>query len=126
MGLHESSSLHFFLSFFLTALNSKSTKDITVTISGLSHTFRLTKVGKMVFCVISAVGALSSKNTSADNIIPDGFRPVGGVFITAKNVAGTEQLGTTRYFINTSGSVTVNTDELRSSERYVSVSWITN
>lgn len=113
----------------ITALNGKSTKDVTATINGLSCNISLAKVGKMVFCKISASGGITANQASASNVIPSEYRPCFSAILTAKNVTaasyGTNH-STTRYIIKSDGTVEMLSDNKGALERSISGCWLTN
>lgn len=82
----------------------------------------------MVFAHLSATGSLTSNYGDAVGIIPEAYRPVGPVYVTAKNVtsvAPANNYSTTRWIINTDGTVTMGSDQTAALERSVSVCWAT-
>lgn len=112
----------------ITALNSKSTQQITATINGLSCKISLVKIYKFVFCSISATGSLSA-NHGVSVVIPAGYRPCYSSILTAKNVTSANyaaDYGVTRYLITTDGSIDIVSDKKDSLERHVSGCWIIN
>lgn len=112
----------------ITALNSKSTQTVTQTINGLSCTFYLTKIGKLVICNIIASGSLSTNDQGVNSVIPATYRPAQSLFITAYNVTGTElsiDHGCTRYAFETTGRVTVTSNHKGVLERKAFGCWFT-
>lgn len=109
-------------------LNGKSTQTVTQTINGLSCTFYLTKIGKLVICNIIASGSLSTNDQGANSVIPAAYRPAQSLFITAYNVTGTElsmDHGCTRYAFETTGRVTVTSNHKGVLERKAFGCWFT-
>lgn len=109
-------------------LNSKSTQTVTQTINGLSCTFYLTKIGKLVICNIIASGSLSTNDQGVNSVIPAAYRPAQSLFITAYNVTGTElsiDHGCTRYAFETTGRVTVTSNHKGVLERKAFGCWFT-
>lgn len=109
-------------------LNSKSTQTVTQTINGLSCTFYLTKIGKLVICNIIASGSLSTNDQGVNSVIPATYRPAQSLFITAYNVTGTElsiDHGCTRYAFETTGRVTVTSNHKGVLERKAFGCWFT-
>jgi hypothetical protein len=116
------------LDYKITALNSKSTQTVTQTINGLSCTFYLTKIGKLVICNIIASGSLSTNDQGVNSVIPATYRPTQSLFITAYNVTGTElsiDHGCTRYAFETTGRVTVTSNHKGVLERKAFGCWFT-
>lgn len=114
------------LSGSLEELNSKSIENVTKTINGLSCTFQLSKIGKLVVCNINAVGTLSSNGAGANDIIPIEYRPTQKCYATAYNVTGTELHighGCTRYTIDTDGRVIVESEHRGALERHTFATW---
>lgn len=112
----------------ITELNSKSTQTVTQTINGLSCTFYLTKIGKLVICNIIASGSLSTNDQGVNSVIPAAYRPTQSLFITAYNVTGTElsiDHGCTRYAFETTGRVTVTSNHKGVLERKAFGCWFT-
>ena len=75
----------------ITEFNSKSAQTVTQTINGLSCTFQLSKIGKLVICNIIASGSLSSYDQGVNSVIPAAYRPAQSLFITAYNVTRSEE-----------------------------------
>lgn len=110
------------------SLNSKSIENVTKTINGLSCTFQLSKIGKLVVCNINAVGTLSSNGAGVNDIIPTEYRPTQKCYATAYNVTGTELHighGCTRYTIDTNGRVIVESEHRGTLERHAFATWFT-
>lgn len=112
----------------ITQLNSKSSETVTVTINGRSMTFYLHKRSKIVYCRIAATGSLSSNSAvSSSAVIPEGYRPIMAVYLTAMNVTGANfatNYGCTRYIIGADGKITVTSNQTEALERSVSGCWV--
>lgn len=110
----------------ITALNGKSTQQVTATINGLSCTYNFIKIGQAVYCTISAIGTLATNSGEVSNVIPTAYQPIYSVYITAKNVSGGNDYGTTRYMIGNNGMAGINSSSTEHLERHASGFWFTN
>lgn len=91
-----------------------------------SMTVRIYRIGRSCFCRVSWTGGtLQSGEELGEFLIPQSFRPTGDEIGSCMNVIGTSSAQTsTRINIRANGKVQYVTDDTRTVERLVSISYL--